>query len=359
MTDCDIEYGVASFRDIEFEVLPVDETGGRRIVTNQYPFTDNHYNEDLGRKATTWSVRGCFHGDDFRDKLTTAKRVWARPGAGLFFEPTENREHAVTLVDTAWSYDDKKLNYVEFSLSFVEASEEPYPSSLGRRGLSVNTSVVVEDYLGKVRADYRKVMRGVDDFNSITVGLLGAHSFLNNAARAALPPLAFLSTRAALEAATPSRVADENLERTEAIYTAAIDGKAPVVFFKRASEGRAVGNSVVVAQTGMAALIGLGYYFERLAMGAVNFSDLAEFRDRAISLKTALPSIAGAVDALIAQMGTLATDECTRPGETAANALVASYALFGDISRAYEIVLLSNGVSGARMPALVTPCDTL
>lgn len=359
MTDCDIEYAVASFRDIEFEVLPVDETSGRRIVTNQYPFTDNHYNEDLGRKATTWNVRGCFHGDDFRDQLTTAKRVWARPGAGLFFEPTENREHAVTLVDIGWSYDDKRLNYVEFSLSFVEASEEPYPSSLARRGLAVNTSVVVEDYLTKVRAYYREAMRFVDDFNSISVGLSAAHSFLNNSARASLPPLTFLSTRTALEAATPSRVPDDNLERTEAIYNAAIDGKGPVIFFKRASEARAVGNPVVELQAGMTGLIGLGYYFERLAMGAVDFVALAEFRDRAISLKTLEPGIAGAVDALISQMGTLATDVCTQAGETAANALVASYTLFGDISRAYDIVLLSHGVSGARMPALVTPCDTL
>lgn len=359
MSNCDIEYAVASFRDIEFEILPVDETSGRRIVTNQYPFSDNHYNEDLGAKATTWSVRGCFHGEDFRDQLTTAKRVWSRPGAGLFFEPTENREHAVTLVDVGWSYDERKLNYVEFTLNFVEASEEPYPSNLLSRGRAVNTSVVVENYLTRVRELYRTAMRGVDDFNSITLGLLASQDFLTNAARMALDPLTYLNTIHAISLALPSRVPDENLERTEEIYNAAIDGKAPAVFFQRASEIRLTGTPVAELQSNVTGLIGLGYYFERLAMGTPNFEALAAFRERAISLKTLEPGIANAVDSLIATMGGLVADECVREGETAANALVASYTLFGDISRAYDIVALSNGVSGARMPLLVTPCDTL
>lgn len=359
MTNCDIEYAVASFRDIQFEILPVDETSGRRIVTNQYPFSDNHYNEDLGAKATTWSVRGCFHGEDFRDQLTTAKRVWSRPGAGLFFEPTENREHAVTLIDVTWNYDERKLNYAEFTLNFVEASEEPYPSNLLGRGAAVNTSVVVESYLTEVRKFYREAMKGVDDFNSITLGLVASHNFLTNAARMALSPLTYLNTIAAINLALPSRVPDENLEGTEEIYNAAIDGKAPPVFFQRASETRLSGTPVAETQANMTGLIGLGYYFERLAMGTPNFSDLADFRERAVSLKTVEPRIANAVDALIRTMGGLVADECVREGETAANALVASYTLFGTIDRAYDIVRLSNGVSGARMPALVTPCDTL
>lgn len=359
MTNCDIEYAVASFRDIEFEILPVDETGGRRIVTNQYPFSDNHYNEDLGAKATTWTVRGCFHGEDFRDQLTTAKRVWSRPGAGLFFEPTENREHAVTLVDVAWSFDERKLNYAEFTLNFVAASEEPYPSNLLNRAASVNTSVVVETYLSRVRELYRTAMKGVDDFASISLGLLASQDFLTNAARMALAPLTYLSTIQAIGEAKPSRVPDDNLEGTESIYNAAIDGEAPAVFFQRASEMRLSGTPVAEVQAAMTGLIGLGYYFERLAMGTPNFADLAAFRERAVSLKTVEPRIANAVDSLISTMGGLVADECVREGETAANALVASYTLFGSIDRAYDIVRLSNGVSGARMPALVTPCDTL
>ena len=359
MADCGTEYAFASFRGVEFEILPVDESGGRRIVTNQYPFTDVHYNEDLGQIAARWSVKGCFYGDDFRDKLTTAKRTWQRPGAGIFFEPTENVAHDVTLISWAYNYDNKKLNYIDFTLEFVAASEKPYPSSLNIRSDNVNTSAIVETYLDDVRAIYRRLMRGINTFVSTVNGLRASTKFLDNAARSLLAPLSFLQTGKAIRRVKPSRDADANLASIEAVYEAAISSDAPPAFFKRASEARAAGDETVATQANMTALIALGYYFESLSGGIVTFADLAEFRDRAQSIKLAQPQSSGAVDTLVAQLGAVAQPQCSQDAPGYTNALVASYRLFGDVSRAYDILQLSNGVSGSDMSAMVTPCDIL
>lgn len=69
------DYGTAKFKGIEFEILPVTYSGGRRILTHTYPFCDQHYNEDLGDLPEKFSVNDCFQCKDFRDKFQTAKRI--------------------------------------------------------------------------------------------------------------------------------------------------------------------------------------------------------------------------------------------------------------------------------------------
>ena len=97
------DYGTAKFKGVEFEILPVSYSGGRRILTHTYPFSDQHYNEDLGDLPEKFSITGCFHGKDFRDKFQTAKRIWAVKGDGVYLDPTTNRSYPCTLVN--WNYD--------------------------------------------------------------------------------------------------------------------------------------------------------------------------------------------------------------------------------------------------------------
>jgi prophage DNA circulation protein len=55
----------ASFRGVPFFVKSSDRTGGRRVVTHEFPGKDANYNEDLGRKARTFRVDGYVIGDDY------------------------------------------------------------------------------------------------------------------------------------------------------------------------------------------------------------------------------------------------------------------------------------------------------
>lgn len=122
-------YGTASYKGIEFEIESVDYEGGFRVETHQYPFLDNHYNENLGKKAEEFSVRGFFHGKNFREKLWIAKRIWETRSNGIFYEPTQNKIHNVMLKEWSHSWDNKAISRAEFTLTFVEKADLPYPAN--------------------------------------------------------------------------------------------------------------------------------------------------------------------------------------------------------------------------------------
>lgn len=73
----------ASFRGVTFLVEASERTGGRRVVTHQFPLRDDPFREDLGRDARTFHVDGYVLGDDYltqRDALLAALEDVAGPG---------------------------------------------------------------------------------------------------------------------------------------------------------------------------------------------------------------------------------------------------------------------------------------
>jgi DNA circularisation protein N-terminus len=354
MTDCGTEYAIASYKGIAFEIRPVEHSGGRRVVTSQYPFTDAHYNEDLGERAEKWTVKGCFTGPDFRDKLTIAKRLWRQGEDGAFLEPTENVTHRVTLTDWSFNYDHTKLNYVEFDLQFTASAELPYPIIVSALG-GVNTSLRIENYLKEVRRVYRKVNATLQQ---IARGLNAARSFIQNVGRVDLVPRGFRAVIDAINGFAPSRDHETNVVSAENIYSSAITNEAGLGFFRRSSELRVNAVPAEADQASMVAAVGLGFYFEKLSTIATpSLQDVADFRDRAVSLKLALPDLGDALDDLIAGTAGLSVARCTTATVASGSALVASYQVFGNVSQAYDIVTLSNGVSGAALPVITHPCQ--
>ncbi|HET7500656.1 MAG TPA: DNA circularization N-terminal domain-containing protein [Kofleriaceae bacterium] len=73
----------ASFRGVPFFVETSERTGGRRMVTHEFPGRDEPFVEDLGRKPATFRVDGYVIGDDYlaqRDALRAALEDTAGPG---------------------------------------------------------------------------------------------------------------------------------------------------------------------------------------------------------------------------------------------------------------------------------------
>lgn len=73
----------ASFRGVPFFVETSDRTGGRRIVTHEFPFRDEPFIDDMGRRARTFRVEGYVIGDDYvlqRDGLLSALEDASGPG---------------------------------------------------------------------------------------------------------------------------------------------------------------------------------------------------------------------------------------------------------------------------------------
>ena len=73
----------ASFRGVPFFVETSDRAGGRRIVTHEFPFRDDPFIDDMGRKARTFRIEGYVIGDDYvlqRDGLLAALEDASGPG---------------------------------------------------------------------------------------------------------------------------------------------------------------------------------------------------------------------------------------------------------------------------------------
>jgi hypothetical protein len=166
----------------------------------------------------------------------------------------------------------------------------------------------------------------------------------------------FVRTIGAIDKAEPSRDTNVSLDRMEAVFAEAIEGDAPIGFYRAASEIRTAPPIQSETQGIMTALVALGYYAEKAQEG-VTVGELQEFRTRALALKLAVndTAVSSQIDNLIMSLGSSIDKLCEYPG--AHHALVASFELFGNVSRAAEIVQLSRGVSGAELVPVVYRCD--
>ena len=353
MPTCDVDYGTASFKGIEFIIKPTTNTIGRRISVNLYPFTDNHYNEDLGDQPERWSVSGVFVGEDARDRLQVAKRLWRTSSDGVFFEPTENRRHDVKMISATFEYDDQRINYIPFTLELIERANDPYPGLAG--GLLGGINGIIDDFINTVSGAYAAVISEVGAFNDVVSGFGAANDFLFDTTRQTVTGSGFPDVIDAVNNAEPSSNPVTTAATVESVFEIAAAADAPLSFFMQSSEVRVAGNDTEQAQGDLFALTALAYYFEAAVEGGVTYTDLRDFRERALALKSQAfnQDVASAIDNLILEIGrSAAYIECKTYTGTH-NALVASYELYGDVSRARDIMCRSGGVSGAAMSNVV------
>lgn len=388
------KYNTASFNGVQFEILPVTYSGGRRVSTHTYPFAEYHYNEDLGREPEKFSVTGCFHGKDFRDKFQIAKRVWSLKIDGVYFDPTLNRGFPCRLVSWSYKLDHKKVDYIEFTLELVESANNPYPSNIIDIFGKVNN--IIDEYISIVSDVYVKANQIVGSVQNVTDGLKAGYEYLDGSVRMVMPSSGYVGTKSRIvsgvnkaESITPGTtktdMAKDNIEAVLAVQEEAVK-TAPASFFKMGSEVRTKGSILQEAQTQLIAQTSLAYYLEKVSDDA-DFKELKNFRERAIAIKEdaqdtlervkteklqfakpsgpsicattkeqlidSLQELIAMVDDMIVQAGNSITHTPTYTYKGTHNALVASYHLFGDISRATEIMELSGGVSGSKMSRVV------
>lgn len=152
-------YGTANYKGIEFEIESVDYSGGFRVLTHQYPFLNGHYNENLGKNAEEFTVKGFFHGKNYREKLWIAKRVWETRSNGIFFEPTQNKIHNVMLKEWSHSWDNKTLSRAEFTLTFIEKGDSPYPAT--SLGIVASINNKIDEFVDIISEVSTEIVSGV------------------------------------------------------------------------------------------------------------------------------------------------------------------------------------------------------
>ena len=111
----------ASFKGFPFEVLSDRVTGGRRIVTHEYPGRESWDNEDLGRAKQLIEVNAYVHGDDADVLANQLLKLCHSKGEGSLVLPSRGAVQARCL-SCDRGFEDKALGRISLRMSFVEDS---------------------------------------------------------------------------------------------------------------------------------------------------------------------------------------------------------------------------------------------
>ncbi|MCQ8240516.1 DNA circularization N-terminal domain-containing protein [Rhizosaccharibacter radicis] len=113
------QYRQGSFRGVPFAVIGSGGTAGRKIALHDYPFRDDPWPEDLGRRGRGFRVRGFLCGQLFRTQFDLLLLAVERKGPGLLIHPTRGLVQA-SVLNFEWREPDGFAGVIEFELELIE-----------------------------------------------------------------------------------------------------------------------------------------------------------------------------------------------------------------------------------------------
>jgi prophage DNA circulation protein len=128
---------IGSFRGVSFATESVDGEIGRRVVLHEYPLRDEPYVEDLGRKARTFALELFVLGPDYmhqRDDLITA---FETPGPGVLVHPYRGQITVSVLEVRGPRESTREGGMARFSVVFVESGAALVPHAATDTGQNV------------------------------------------------------------------------------------------------------------------------------------------------------------------------------------------------------------------------------
>lgn len=136
----------ASFRGVAFFVDEAERSGGRRTVKHEFPFADDPFYEDLGRKARDFHITGYVLGDDYltqRDTLMAA--LEDEEGSGELVHPYDGVRNAIC--DSVSVHTSKADGGIAtFTIAFCETpTQAPQPTVVVDGAGQVSTSADAAD----------------------------------------------------------------------------------------------------------------------------------------------------------------------------------------------------------------------
>jgi prophage DNA circulation protein len=117
-----------SFRNAEFIVPTNDLEFGRRTQVHEFPLREKPYVEDLGRKARRFTLEVFVAGAGYMAARDALIAEIEKPGDGLLTHPYYGILN-VTVVDAKVRETSREGGKATFNITFVEAGEEIFPSS--------------------------------------------------------------------------------------------------------------------------------------------------------------------------------------------------------------------------------------
>lgn len=126
-----------SFRGVPFEVESHNHSTGRRGQLHEYPFRDQPFFEDLGRKTREFTIDVFLIGDFYAGQRDALLAACEQSGAGTLIHPYLGSKQVVcTNCTVSERIDEGRV--CRFSLTFVDAGARLFPS--GTADLSASVS---------------------------------------------------------------------------------------------------------------------------------------------------------------------------------------------------------------------------
>lgn len=151
----------ASFRGAEFHVEAASEDGGRRLVVHEFPKKERPYTEDMGRKTSSYTIRGYLisyvRDTDYplyqRDYRTARDRLCAvldEGGPGRLQLPS--RPSVIVACDRYRLTEEQRLGgYCTFDMLFVDQGVNDPPPLSARETLLDRSKIMREIVLANLK----------------------------------------------------------------------------------------------------------------------------------------------------------------------------------------------------------------
>jgi prophage DNA circulation protein len=132
--------GPATFRGVAFFVETAERSGGRRTVRHEYPFRDEPFLEDTGRKARTFPVEGYVVGAEYLDARDALLDALETEGPGELVHPYYGTLRVIA-ADFRVQESRDRGGMARFSIEFAETPSEPaQPTAVPDAAAQVRTS---------------------------------------------------------------------------------------------------------------------------------------------------------------------------------------------------------------------------
>lgn len=113
---------IASFKGFAFDILSVNDKGGRAVATHEYPYRNGTDGEDLGLHGDHISVHAIFYGNDYEDRLNTFVMALRSPGAGVLVHPVFGDVKTALALDWDISHEDDSPDTAKVTVSFLNST---------------------------------------------------------------------------------------------------------------------------------------------------------------------------------------------------------------------------------------------
>jgi prophage DNA circulation protein len=181
------QYQQGSFRGAAFRTEADDRSGGRRVVSHEFPGRDDPVTEDLGARAKTFSIECHVIGADFlaqRDALLNALEA---AGPGLLVHPQYGRM-MVVVFEYSCTHSTEEGGIARFRITFGEAGQAvaaPVAKSSGNEAeksadnvtakapKNFEQSFSIEEAASFVEDAATEIVRGMGQVSQLAAGLRG------------------------------------------------------------------------------------------------------------------------------------------------------------------------------------------